>query len=62
MSTLKLIAGIILCIVGIYLVFLEVGMLVSEPHCFWTGGWIPFTVIVVIGVLIFVGGILLCKG
>ena len=33
----------------------------SESHSFWRDGWIPFTVFVVIGVLVFVGGILLCK-
>ena len=61
MGVFKLIIGIILCLVGIYLVFLEVAMLISESHAFRNGGCVLFVVFVGIGVLIFVGGIFLCK-
>jgi hypothetical protein len=61
MRAFKLIMGTILCIVGIYLVFLEVGMVISEPHADKNGGWVIAAVFIGIGVLIFLGGILLCK-
>jgi len=62
MNTLKLIVGIILCIVGVLFILFECAMLISETHSFWTGGWIPFLIFVVLGVIIFIGGILLCNG
>ncbi len=53
MSLLKGALAIVLCVVGIWLILLEVGMLVSEPDAF---AWFPFLLFVVIGVASFLGG------
>jgi len=44
---------------GVLLVLFECAMALSEPHSFWRDGWIPFTVFIFVGVVIFIGGILL---
>lgn len=62
MTVFKTMLAIILCIVGVLFVVFEIGMLVSEPHLFWTDGWVPFSVFVVLGVIIFVGGIVILLG
>mgnify|MGYP001032064501 CR=1 FL=1 len=59
MRTFQLIIGAVLCIMGVLLVLFECAMALSEPHSFWRDGWIPFTVFIFVGVVIFIGGILL---
>ena len=62
MMIAKIAIGIILCIAGVLFVLFELGMLYSEPHSFLTGGWIPFSIFVVLGVIMCLGGVLLVKG
>jgi hypothetical protein len=62
MAMFKTILGVILCIVGVLFVLFEIAMLIGETHSFLTGGWIPFSIFVVLGLAIFVGGILLWRG
>jgi hypothetical protein len=61
MKISKMIFGTILCIVGILFVLFELAMTGSEPDAFMHGGWIPFLVFLVIGIIRFVGGLLLLK-
>jgi hypothetical protein len=62
MMVARIAIGIILCIAGGLFVVFELGMLYSEPHLFLTGGWIPFSIFVVLGVIMCIGGALLLKG
>ncbi len=59
MNTARTILGAILCIVGFLFVVFELGMLASEPGAFVHGGWVPFLVFVVIGLILLAGGALL---
>jgi hypothetical protein len=59
MSILRTVMGICLCVVGVLFVLFELAMAGSEPHSFLTGGWVPFLVFLVLGAVIFLGGLLL---
>jgi hypothetical protein len=59
MKLARLIVGIILCIIGGLFVVFEVGMACGETNLFLHGGWVPFSVFVVLGIIIALGGVLL---
>jgi hypothetical protein len=59
MRVIKTILAITLCVVGLLLVLFEIGMLNAEPHLFASGGWVPFSVFVMLGIVIFVGGVVI---
>jgi hypothetical protein len=60
MRAFKLIIGILLCIMGFVLILFEIGTAFSErlPR----DAVLPFAIFLVSGVIVFTGGILLCKG
>jgi hypothetical protein len=62
MVAFKITAAVVLCIVGVLFVIFEVGMLCGEPDAFRRGGWIPFLVFVVLGIIMFSGGVTLLLG
>jgi hypothetical protein len=59
MTAFKITLAVVLCVVGILFMIFEVGMLCGEPHLFTRGGWIPFVVFFVLGIIICSGGVTL---
>ena len=58
MVVVRIVFGILLCILGIHSVVFQLGMLYSEPHAF-ASGWHIFLIFIIVGIIIFVGGVLL---
>ena len=58
MAVVRIVFGILLCILGTLAVVFQLGMAYSEPHAF-ASGWHVFLTFIVVGIVIFVGGVLL---
>ena len=48
--TLKRVAGVLLCLLGVYLILLEIGMAISEPHTLNATGLAAVLIFVTVGV------------